>query len=192
MITTEIRVSGYGGQGVILSAYVIGQAASIYEDKYATLTQAFGPEARGSACSAQLVISDKRILYPLITSPDILMCMSQEAYTKFEPGMKEDGILLIDEDLVSPKPPRGSIRIYAIPATRFAEELGRRMVLNIVMTGFFTAITGLIDAKAMRESILKSIPKGTETLNISAFDKGYEHGLKLIGKEPVGSAKTGS
>ena len=189
MSTIEIRVSGYGGQGVILTAYIIGQAAAIYDKKQATLTQSFGPEARGSACSAQLVISSAKILYPLVTSPDILICMSQEAYTRFEPEMKQDGILLIDEDLVSPKPPRGDIKMYSIPATRFAEEIGRRIVVNIVMLGFFTAISGLVNVNAMRDSVKNSIPKGTEEVNLAAFEKGYSYGLKVLGKEPVGSAK---
>jgi 2-oxoglutarate ferredoxin oxidoreductase subunit gamma len=115
--------------------------------------------------------------------------MSQEAYTKFEPELKEDGILLIDEDLVKPNPPRGKIKMYAIPATRFAEEIGRRLVLNIVMLGFFTAVTGLIDAEAMRKSVLSSIPKGTEELNKAAFEKGYSHGLKVLGKKPATASK---
>lgn len=91
MRMTEIRVAGFGGQGVILSAMVIGKAASIYQNGYATLTQSFGPEARGSACSAQLILSDEPILYPYITNPDILIVMSQEAYTKFSPEVKDGG-----------------------------------------------------------------------------------------------------
>jgi 2-oxoglutarate ferredoxin oxidoreductase subunit gamma len=82
---TELRIAGFGGQGVILSAVVIGKAASIHQGAYATMTQNFGPEARGGACSAQLLLSDQPILYPYVTQPDIMVVMSQEAYTRFVP-----------------------------------------------------------------------------------------------------------
>ena len=97
---TEIRISGFGGQGVILSAIVIGKAGCIFEDGYSTMTQAFGPEARGGACSAQVILSNEPILYPYVTRPDILVTMSQEAYSLFTPQLKEDGILIIEQDLV--------------------------------------------------------------------------------------------
>src|ERR1700761_132643 len=100
MQLTEIRVAGFGGQGVILAAIVIGKAASIYENGFATMTQNFGPEARGGACSAQVILSDSPILYPYVTRPDIMMVMSQEAYTLFSPQLKDEGILVIEEDLV--------------------------------------------------------------------------------------------
>ena len=100
MPITEIRVAGFGGQGVILAAMIIGKAASIFQDGYATLTQSFGPEARGSACSAQVVLSDKPVLYPYITQPDILIAMSQDAHTRFTPELKSNGVLLAEEDLV--------------------------------------------------------------------------------------------
>ena len=100
MRLTEIRVAGFGGQGVILSAIVLGKAASIYENGFATMTQNFGPEARGGACSAQLVLSDSPVLYPYVTRPDIMVVMSQEAYNRFAPELKPEGILIIEEDLV--------------------------------------------------------------------------------------------
>ena len=180
MSRNEIRVSGYGGQGVILCGYLIGKAASIMDEKHATLTQSFGPEARGSACSAQVIVSDEKILYPYIQAPDILIAMSKEAYTKFEPGVKSNGVLLIDEDLVSEAKPRDKIKLYKIPATRIAENLGRKIVLNIVMLGFFTAITKLINHEAVRKTVETSVPKGTEELNLKAFDSGYEYGLKQL------------
>ena len=101
MQLTEIRVAGFGGQGVILSAIVIGKAASIYENGFATMTQNFGPEARGGACSAQVILSDNPILYPYVTRPDIMMVMSQEAYNKFAPELKPNGLLLVEQDLVT-------------------------------------------------------------------------------------------
>ena len=175
----EIRVSGFGGQGVILCGIIIGKAASIYDQKHATLTQSFGPEARGGACSAQVVIDDDRVLYPYVKEADVLISMSQEAYEKFEPNLSKNGLLLVDEDLVKSKPPRAQIKLYKIPATRFAEQLGNKIVLNIVMFGFFTAITGVIDPDSAREAVKSSVPRGTEELNLKAFEKGYEFGVAL-------------
>ena len=97
---TELRIAGFGGQGVILSAIVIGKAASIHQGAYATMTQNFGPEARGGACSAQLLISDQPVLYPYVTQPDVMIVISQEAYTRFVPELKEGGTLIVEQDLV--------------------------------------------------------------------------------------------
>jgi len=182
MAKTEIRVTGFGGQGVILCGYLIGKAAAINAGKHATLNQSFGPEARGSACSAQVIVSDDKILYPYMTKPDILISMSQEAYTKFEPELKSDGILLVDEDLVKDANARDKIKMYKVPATRIAEEIGRKIVLNIVMLGFFTAVSKIIDKDAMRKTVETSVPKGTEELNLKAFDRGFDYGVEQVGK----------
>jgi len=176
MRLTEIRIAGFGGQGVILSAVVLGKAASIYENGFATMTQNFGPEARGGACSAQLVLSDSPVLYPYVTRPDIMVIMSQEAYNRFAPELKPEGVLIIEEDLVRVSNLKGDPKIYAVPATRFAEELGKRMVLNSVMVGFFTAVTKLLSADAVRKAVADSVPPSFRELNIKAFDKGYEYG----------------
>jgi len=180
MAKTEIRVGGLGGQGVILCGSIIGKAASIHEGKHATLIQAFGPEARGSACSAQVIVSDSIIGYPYVTNLDILAVMSQDAFNLFAPSVKPGGIILYEEDLVilNDRLPKG-VKTHAIPATRFAEELGRRLVLNIVMAGFFAGVTKLCSFEAFRSATLESVPKGTEDLNIKALQKGYEYGVKL-------------
>jgi 2-oxoglutarate ferredoxin oxidoreductase subunit gamma len=179
MSRTEIRVSGFGGQGVILSGYIIGKGAAIFEGRHATLTQSFGPEARGSACSAQVIVSDTEVHYPYMRKANILISMSQEAYKKFEPELENNGILLIDNDLVKANKPRAKIQMYSIPATRLAEQLGRKIVLNIVMLGFFTAITGVVETDAMRKAVKSSVPNGTEELNLKAFETGYEYGMNL-------------
>ncbi len=176
MRLTEIRIAGFGGQGVILSAVVLGKAASIYENGFATMTQNFGPEARGGACSAQLVLSDSPVLYPYVTRPDIMVIMSQEAYNRFAPELKPEGLLIIEEDLVRVSNLKGDPKIYAVPATRFAEELGKRMVLNSVMVGFFTAVTKLLSADAVRKAVADSVPPNFRELNIKAFEKGFEYG----------------
>ncbi len=181
MTATEIKIGGLGGQGVILSGMIIGKAAALFDNKDATMTQAFGPEARGSACSAQLIVSDDIILYPYVTRPEILVTMSQDAYTKFSPDLADGGILLVEDELVKVSdPPPNNAKVYGIPATRIAEELGRKLVLNIVMVGFFSAIAKLIDADAMRKAVEQSVPTGTERLNLSAFDRGFEYGKKLL------------
>ncbi|MBN2319199.1 MAG: 2-oxoacid:acceptor oxidoreductase family protein [Acidobacteria bacterium] len=179
MSATEIKFSGFGGQGVILAGIIFGRAASIYDNKFATLTQSFGPEARGSACSAQLIVSDDRVLYPYVTKPEILMAMSQEAFNKFLPETTDDATVIIEEELVKPQGLKPGMKVYGIPATRIAEELGRKMILNIVMVGFFTSVTGLIDYEAVREAVKASVPQGTEVMNLKAFDRGYQYGENL-------------
>jgi len=177
MAKTEVKIGGFGGQGVILTGYIIGKAASIFDGKDATMTQAFGPEARGSACSAQVIVSDGAILYPYVKQPQIMVIMSQEAFAKFSPQIDPKGMMLIEEELVDPKGIPPTVTVYGIPATRIAEELGRKVVLNMVMTGFFAAMSGLVSKDAMRKAIETSVPKGTETLNLLAFEKGFEYGL---------------
>ena len=182
MSRTEIKIGGFGGQGVILSGYIIGRAASIYDDKHSTMIQAFGPEARGSACSSQVIVSPTEIAYPYITAPEIMIVMSQEAYTKFTPELANGGILITEEELVQPHNLRKDIKHFSIPATRIAEELGKKMVLNIVMMGFMTAVTGVVDVEAMRKAVKVSVPKGTEELNLNAFNKGFEYGVNQKAK----------
>ena len=180
MRLTEIRVAGFGGQGVILSAIVLGKAASIYENGFATMTQNFGPEARGGACSAQLILSDSPVLYPYVTRPDIMVVMSQEAYNRFAPELKQGGLLIVEEDLVRVCDLKGDPKVYSIPATRFAEELGKRMVLNSVMVGFFTAVTKLLGADAVRKAVADSVPASFRELNLKAFERGFEYGTTTV------------
>ncbi len=189
MQLTEIRVAGFGGQGVILSAILLGKAASIYQGAYATMTQNFGPEARGGACSAQLVLSDKPILYPYITKPDILVVMSQEAYVRFGPELKDGGIMIVEQDLVRVADlevpgHNKELQVYSIPATRIAEELGKRMVLNSVMVGFFTAVTRLLEPEAVRKAVADSVPPSFLELNVKAFERGFEYGKTALTTSP--------
>ncbi|MCP4592318.1 MAG: pyruvate ferredoxin oxidoreductase [bacterium] len=179
MNITEIKTGGLGGQGVILAGMIIGRAASIYADLHATLTQSFGPEARGSACGASIVISDEPVEYPYVTNPNILLVMSQEACNRFAPDLAPGGILLYETDLVQPADLPEGVRPFGVPATRIAEELHRRMVANIVMVGFLAAMTDLVSTDALRQSVEASVPDGTQTLNLSAFDKGYAYGVAL-------------
>lgn len=179
---TEIRFSGLGGQGIVRCGLITGKALSLFDNKHATMTQSFGPEARGSACSSQLVVSEDRVLYPYITKPGILMAMSQEAYNKYIPNLQEDGMLVIDKDLVKPDP-KSKIKTYAVPSTRFAEELGNRITANLVMLGFFTAVTKIASAEAMKKALPGLVPDRFLDLNIRAFDKGYDYGQQVLEEE---------
>src|ERR1700751_1745202 len=181
---TEIRIAGSGGQGVILSAIILGRAASIHQGQYATMTQNFGPEARGGACSAQLILSGQPILYPYVTQPDILVVMSQEAYSRFAPELKDGGTLIVEQDLVRVSNLKGEIKVYSIPATRIAEELGKRMVLNSVMVGFVTAVSRLLEPAAVRPAIAASVPPTFCELNLKAFERGFEYGSKKLTGSP--------
>lgn len=185
MPVTEIRIAGFGGQGVILSAIVIGKAGCIYQHGYSTMTQSFGPEARGGACSAQVILSDSPVLYPYVTHPDILVVMSQEAYTLFSPQINPNGILIIEEDLVRIGELPAGVRVYSIPATRIAEELGKKMVLNIVMVGFFGAVSQLLERDALRNAVAASVPEAYRELNLKAFDRGYDYGIKALSERVV-------
>ena len=179
-LLSEIRIAGFGGQGVILAAAVVGKAAAIFEGGYATMTQAFGPEARGGSSSAQVILSTEPILYPYVTQPDVLVVMPQEAYTRFAPQLKPGGILITEQELVHIDHLASGIRVYGVPATRLAEELGRKMVLNIVMVGFFGAVTDLLDRDSLRQAVADSVPPAFRDLNLRAFDKGFDYGSQLL------------
>jgi len=172
----EIRVTGYGGQGVIMAGYIFGKAAAIYDGIHSTMTQSFGPEARGSACAAAVVVDDEFVDYPYLRRTDVLIALSREGYEKYAGELKEDGVLIYDQDLVNPdeKVAPGA-RKLGIPATRFAEDLGKRIVQNIVVVGFATAATGVVGKEAAKQAVESSVPPTTIDLNLQAFEKGYEH-----------------
>jgi|UniRef100_A0A7C4ASP7 2-oxoglutarate ferredoxin oxidoreductase subunit gamma len=177
----EIRLAGFGGQGIILAGHILGKAASIYEKKNAVFTQSYGPEARGGSCSADVVVSDGLIHYPKVSQPDVLVLMSQGALETYGGNIKEGGLLVIDEDLVVLAETPANVVLRKVPATRIAEGMGRRIVANIVMLGGVTALASLVSYEAMKESVLSSIPRGTEEFNLTAFNNGYEYGMALLG-----------
>jgi len=192
----EILFTGFGGQGIVLAGRILGKAAVIGDHKESTLVQAYGPEARGGACSAQVIIAEGAIHYPYVRHPDVLVCMSQGGFDKFIADMKEGGTLIIDQDLVDPHlaPSTGNGNPYFdIPATRMAEELGRKMMANIIMLGFFTAVTGAISVSSAKNAVTESVPKGTEKMNIKAFTKGYDYGLAVLkGRKKKASGNRGA
>jgi 2-oxoglutarate ferredoxin oxidoreductase subunit gamma len=167
----EIRISGFGGQGVALAALVLGKAATLYEDLEGVMTQSYGPEARGGASSADVILSDEPIAYPFVQQADILIALSQEAYKRYRPLAKKEALVLIDQDLVQPD---SKDSVKAIPATKLAEGLGRRIVTNIVMLGFLTAVSGLVTRENMEKALEESVKAKTLSLNLKAFATGFE------------------
>jgi 2-oxoglutarate ferredoxin oxidoreductase subunit gamma len=177
---SEVTFTGFGGQGMVVMGYILGRAATVYDGKNATMTQSYGPEARGGASSTAIVISDGPIFYPYVSKPIVMVGMSQEGYNKYRRLLVPEGNLLIDEDLVTPVPGEDASRIYRIPATRFAEELGRKIVANIVMVGFFSGLTSFVKEASLRRAVTDSVPKATIDLNLRAYDKGRNHALGLL------------
>jgi len=172
----QITITGFGGQGVVLAGRILGQAAALGDKRESTLVQSYGPESRGGACSAQVTIADGPIFFPYIENPDILVCMSQSGYDKHYPTLRNDGVLIIDQDLV-----KSPVDCFAVPSTRFAEELGNQMMANIVMVGFFTGITEA-----------ESVPKGTVEKNVKAFEKGWDFArATLKGRREKAAGRTG-
>jgi 2-oxoglutarate ferredoxin oxidoreductase subunit gamma len=174
VLRTEIRITGFGGQGVVLAGIIIGHACAIESGRHATLIQSFGPEARGSSCSATLTVSDSEVLYPYVRRPDIFVAMSSDGYLKYRDELADEGLLLYELDLVRPSPKERQ-RALGVPSTRIAESLGRTLVQNIVMVGFFAAAAGLVPRSAMREAVSRSVPPGTEELNLKAYDAGADY-----------------
>lgn len=176
----EIRVAGFGGQGIVRAGMMLAMAACIHGDKNAVQTQSYGPESRGGACKSEVVISDEEIDFPKVTEPEVLIAMSQEAYNTYVDTVKKGGTILLDPDLVQKQKDTLEIQVFKVPATRIAEELGKTIVANVVMLGAFASITRLTSAEALKKSVLDGVPKGTEKLNLAAFRKGYAYGKKLV------------
>jgi 2-oxoglutarate ferredoxin oxidoreductase subunit gamma len=170
----EILISGFGGQGIVLAGNILGKAAALYDDKHSTLTQSYGPEARGGSCSAQVIISDEEILFPYVEEPQVLVCMSQEGYTKNIDSLVPGGLLIWDTDLVQVGEHDSSLTTYNVPSTRFAGELGNEMMANIVMLGFLSAVSNLVSVDSLLKAVLTSVPPHTKEKNEKAFEKPCE------------------
>jgi 2-oxoglutarate ferredoxin oxidoreductase subunit gamma len=171
----EIRLAGFGGQGIILAGHILGKAAALHDGKEAVFTQSYGPEARGGACAAELIISDEPIDYPMVTQPDLLVCMSQEAFSKYGVAAAEGARLVVDTDLVESATRKGWLR--HVPATSLAEELGNRMCANVVMLGFFVAVTQVVTREALEEAVRSTVRPRFVDLNLTACSRGFEHAM---------------
>lgn len=173
----EIRISGFGGQGIVLAGYILGKACALHEGYETVMTQSYGPEARGGASSSNIVVANEIIAYPFVLQPDVFIALSQEGYTKFRDAAKPDALILIDEQLVTP---HTNEVIFTIPATHMAEELGRRIVANVVMLGFCTGLLDFISRESMEKALESSVKPKTLPLNLRAFETGYTYALETL------------
>ena len=174
----EIRICGFGGQGVILAGFIIGKAASVFMDYHAVQSQSYGPEARGGAARSEVIVSDEKIGYPRPLGVDLLVAMSQESFDTYRDDIDDETIIILDPDLVK-KHDIGR-PTYKINAQQIAESLGNKIVTNIVMVGASTAIFKLLDPEAVKQSVLDSVPSRFKELNEKAFERGLEAGNNAL------------
>jgi 2-oxoglutarate ferredoxin oxidoreductase subunit gamma len=178
MARTEVRIAGFGGQGVVLTGVLLGTAATLHEDRHAVQTQTYGAAARGGAARSDVIISDEFILYPQVMQPDILAAMSTPALAKYRDSLSPGGTLIIDSDLVELPGDTGDVgdvSLHTVRATHIAtEEFGKGIVANMVMLGAIVAVSGVVSVDAVRAAIMAGVPAGTEELNLKAFERGIE------------------
>jgi 2-oxoglutarate ferredoxin oxidoreductase subunit gamma len=174
----DIRICGFGGQGVILAGFIIGKAASVFMDYHAVQSQSYGPEARGGAARSEIIISEGKIGYPRPIGIDCLVAMSQESFDTYRDDIRDDAVIIVDPDLVK-KHDIGR-PLYKVHAQQIAEELGNKIVTNIVMVGAFTSIFKLLKPEAVKESVIDSVPKRFTELNVKAFERGLEAGKNAL------------
>jgi 2-oxoglutarate ferredoxin oxidoreductase subunit gamma len=167
----EVRLAGEGGQGMILAGILLAEAAAIYDEKNAIQTQSYGPEARGGASKAEVIISDKEIDFPEVISADILVAMSQEACDKYASNLHRDGLIIVDEDKVGRVPVPNVVRI---PITRLAlETTGKSITANVIALGALVGLTKIVSRTAIEKAVAARAPRGTEELNKAALDAGF-------------------
>ncbi|MBM3470047.1 MAG: 2-oxoacid:ferredoxin oxidoreductase subunit gamma [Armatimonadetes bacterium] len=171
----EATLAGSGGQGLITAGIILAEAA-VLAGLNAVQTQSYGPESRGGATRAEVVIADGEIDYPKVTNPDALLVLTSEAHRRYGRRLKEGGLLVADLDLVG-EVPSGPYRLVRVPITRIArEELGREIVANIVALGVLAALTHVVPTEALERAVLERVPAGTEELNRLALGRGMEAG----------------
>ncbi|MDX9974570.1 MAG: 2-oxoacid:acceptor oxidoreductase family protein [FCB group bacterium] len=178
----QVRIAGYGGQGVVLAGMLLGRAASLYDGKEAVFMQSYGPEARGGASSADVIISDAPVDYPLVTNPDVLMVLFQEAYMAYRPGLAPGGTLIIEGELV--KPSDGDTGYHSVPATRIAqEELGKKIFTNVIALGYLVGLTGVVTRESVEEALRSTVKPATVDLNLRALALGYDRAVAELEKK---------
>ena len=168
----EIRIAGTGGMGVVLAGVIMGHAAVVYSGLDAVQTQSYGSEARGTAAKSEVVISDTPIRYPKVRESDYLIAMSQKAFDMYVPGVREGSTVIVDEDLVDASNTPVACEIVKVPAMRTADELGRRMIANMVMIGALSKLSGIIELESLEKAVADMVPQNTIELNKSAIEAG--------------------
>ncbi len=178
----ELRFSGAGGQGLITAGIILAEAASIVDNKYAVQSQSYGPEARGGASKAEVIISDEPIDYPKATVVDACLAMTQEAADKYAVGIKPGGLLLIDTDFVK-NVPKGDFKVYDMPIVRTAKvEIGREIVANVIALGAMIALTDVVSRESGETAVLRKVPEAFIDLNKKAYSLGFEKVKELLAK----------
>ena len=168
----EIRLSGAGGQGLILIGKILAEAAAIYDQKNATQSQSYGPEARGGASRSEVIISDDDIDYPKATNINLLLAMTQEAVDKYAGEIKQGGVIIVDSHFVH-NVPKGDYEVHSHPITELAEEkIGKKIVANIIALGAIERLSKIVSEDAIISAIRARVPKGTEEINLKAFRVG--------------------
>jgi len=181
----SIGISGFGGQGIILTAIVLGTAAVKKGNLYAVQTQSYGSEARGGECQSELIISDKLINSPTTKYKDILICLFQSALDKYLSTLKKTGILIVDPKLVT-EIPSIDANIYKVPATETAIKIGNRIAANMVILGFLQKLIKVVSEDNLREIISSMVPKKFIDINLKAFNAGVSFAKDLdITKEDI-------
>ena len=166
----EIRLSGSGGQGLILMGIILAEAIGIYDGKFVAQTQSYGPEARGGSSKAEVIVSDEEIDYPKAMQLDLFLAMNQKSCDEFYPDLKPEGLLIVDSTLVTQVP---TSKAFQIPFTRIArEKFKREMVANIIALGALAQLSPIVSSKAVESAVLAQVPKGTEKLNRDALKAG--------------------
>lgn len=170
----ELRLSGTGGQGLILAGIILAEAA-LLDGKMAIQSQSYGPEARGGSSKSEVIISDDAIHFPKVTEPDLLLAMSQEAANKYSHDLSADSILVTDSLFVQSLPEHHTGKVYELPITHNAKEvLGKSLFANIIALGALVQITGIVSHESLEKAVLNRVPKGTEELNKKALQIGME------------------
>lgn len=167
----EIRIAGFGGQGIVLSGFILGQAA-LLDGNVAIQSQSYGPEARGGAAKSEVIISDEKIDYPRVVEADVFIAMSQEAYDKLKGDLKKECIVIVDKDLVKTNE-KGLVKI---PFTAKAEKLGKKIVANVIMLGALTSTTEIVSKDSILKAIKANVPKKALDINMKAFEQGFKMG----------------
>jgi len=166
----EIRLSGSGGQGIILMGIILAEAIGVYDGKCVAQTQSYGPEARGGSSKSEVIVSDEEIDYPKAMKPDLLLAMNQKSCDEFYPDLKPEGLLIVDSTFVTQIP---TTKGFQIPFTRIArEKFKREVVANIIALGALSHLSPMVSPKAMEAAVLARVPKGTEKLNRDALKAG--------------------
>ncbi|WP_456418945.1 2-oxoacid:acceptor oxidoreductase family protein [Methanocaldococcus infernus] len=176
MSRIEVRLAGFGGQGIQLAGIILGRAAALYEGRYAFQTQSIGPEARGGKSRAEVVISDNPRDYPKVRKLDILVTMSQEALDSYINDLPPGKILIYDKDMIKNPPKRDDIKIYEVPATSTAYNLGNKIVANVVMLGALTKITKIVSEDSIKKAVLDMVKDKYKELNLKALEEGFKLG----------------